>query len=45
MTKGQASELINTIYNAATEGQVRRLTFYGIDSEGLTKKGSVCYHR
>jgi hypothetical protein len=38
ITKGQASELINTIYNAATEGQVRRLTFYGINSEGLTKK-------
>jgi hypothetical protein len=37
-TKGQASELINTIYNAATEGQVRRLTFYGINYEGLTKK-------
>jgi len=38
ITKGQASELINTIYNAATEGQVRRLSFYGINSEGLTKK-------
>ena len=38
INKGQTSELINTIYNAATEGQVRRLTFYGINSEGLTKK-------
>ena len=38
ITKGQASELINTIYNAATEGQVRRLTFYAIKYEGLTKK-------
>jgi GYF domain 2 len=38
LTKKQASDLIETIYNGATEGQVRRLNFYEIDSEGLSKK-------
>ena len=38
LTKKQASDLIETIYNAATEGQVRRLNFYGINSEGLSKR-------
>jgi len=38
LTKKQASDLIETIYNGATEGQVRRLQFYGINSEGLTKQ-------
>jgi len=41
ITKGQASELINTIYNAATEGQVRRLAFYGIDFEGQRRRKRV----
>jgi uncharacterized protein DUF4339 len=38
LTKKQASDLISTIWNGATEGQVRRLNFYGINSEGLSKK-------
>ncbi len=38
LTKKQASDLIDTIYNGATEGQVRRLNFYRINSEGLSKK-------
>ena len=38
LTKKHASDLIETIYNGATEGQVRRLNFYGINSEGLSKK-------
>ena len=38
LTKKQASDLIETIYNGATEGQVRRLNFYGINSEGLSKR-------
>jgi len=38
LTKKQVSDLIETIYNGATEGQVRRLQFYGINCEGLTKK-------
>jgi len=38
LTKKQAHDLIDTIYNGATEGQVRRLKFYGINSEGLSKK-------
>src|SRR6266513_2370552 len=38
LTKKQAHDLIDTIYNGATEGQVRRLKFYRINSEGLSKK-------
>jgi hypothetical protein len=38
LTKKQASDLIETIYYGATEGQVRRLNFYGINSEGLSKR-------
>jgi hypothetical protein len=38
LTKKQAHDLIDTIYNGATEGQVRRLKFYGINSDGLSKK-------
>jgi hypothetical protein len=38
LTKKQASDLIETIYNGATEGQVRRLKFYEINSEGLSKR-------
>jgi hypothetical protein len=41
ITKGQASELTNTIYNAATKGQVRRLAFYGIDFEGQRRRKRV----
>jgi hypothetical protein len=37
LTKKQASDFIKTIHNAATEGQVRRLNFYRINSEGLSK--------
>ena len=38
LTKKQASDLIEAIYHGATEGQVRRLKFYGIDPEGVSKK-------
>ena len=38
LTKKQAHDLIDTIYNGATEGQVRRLKFYRINSEDLSKK-------
>jgi hypothetical protein len=38
LTKKQADNFIKAIQNDATEGQVRRLNFYGINSEGLSKK-------
>jgi len=41
LTKKQAHDLIDTMYNGATEGQVRRLKFYGINSEGLSKKEAM----
>ena len=38
LTKGEASDLIEVIVNGATEGQHRRLRFYGLDSAGITKE-------
>jgi hypothetical protein len=38
MTKGEASDLIGQILDGATEGQIRRLNFYGIDPDHVTKK-------
>jgi hypothetical protein len=37
ITKGQAYDLIGPLLDAATEGQVRRLKFYGISTERVTK--------
>ena len=38
MTKGEAYAVISQILDGATEGQIRRLHFYGIDPDGVTKK-------
>jgi len=37
ITKGDAHDLIDAAINVVTDGQLRRLHFYGIDSNGLTK--------
>ncbi|HEV3098173.1 MAG TPA: GYF domain-containing protein [Candidatus Udaeobacter sp.] len=37
ITKGEAHDLIEAAINVVTDGQLRRLHFYGIDSNGLTK--------
>ncbi len=38
MTKGEAHDLIDALLNGPTEGQKRRLLYYGIDSIGVSKE-------